>query len=257
MAQWIPKTAWQLSNLNKSYGVSYIGLNAARPNTALKQLEESDRRAPFFAMSLQRPVRNLFEGEAVAAKAVGVQSKPAPMHAKGEKSSSNVALLAKLGRRGVPMLDLRDDVDKADRPVKFIIKAAVPLPAPGAAGGFGVDGPVTGDTVYDYFHEPAEADRYGRFDEWGMWRPDQRPRQAGTPPQLKSVTLDVIVPLHCNDLLSGACNAVLPADKTSIIVVFADTQRRALSGFEALRRYGYHNIIVSSTDMIEAAAREP
>jgi rhodanese-related sulfurtransferase len=155
MAQWVPKTAWRVVSLTRTYGPQEIGIAADHKGVAVKST------APFFAMSIQKPLR-----------ALGFDSTT-----KGNLSNS--ALLKQLARRKVPFVDLRED---------FAVRSS-----------------------------PIAA-----------------------------------LPLHPHDLLSGACNDILPEDKDAIIVVVADTHRRALSGFDALRRHGYDNVILSDT----ATARE-
>ena len=57
--------------------------------------------------------------------------------------------------------------------------------------------------------------------------------------------------LHPHDLLSGACNEILPQDKANaLIVVFAASEQRAVNGLRALRRWGYENVVVTSDAVV-------
>jgi hypothetical protein len=50
---------------------------------------------------------------------------------------------------------------------------------------------------------------------------------------------------HHHDLLSGACNDILPpARKEAHLVLVASTEQRAVNGFKALRRWGFRNVVV-------------
>jgi rhodanese-related sulfurtransferase len=59
--------------------------------------------------------------------------------------------------------------------------------------------------------------------------------------------------LHHHDLLSGACCGILPEDKRARIVVFASGRQRAVNGFNALRRHGYHNVTVADAAVVTAS----
>jgi hypothetical protein len=58
-------------------------------------------------------------------------------------------------------------------------------------------------------------------------------------------------PLHHHDLLSGACNQILPKDKSAEIVVFASNFQRAINGFNALVHHGYRNVVVADFDAVK------
>jgi hypothetical protein len=155
MAQWVPKTAWRISNINKQYGVGHVGLEtgAVAKNTA---------PVPFLAATAQ-PTRAVW-GDAGSSG-----------------GASEAALLQRLYRRGAPFIDLRD----ADEAARFPLRNAVAL--------------------------------------------------------------------HHHDLLSGACCDVLPADKDGAeLVIFASGRQRAVNGFNALRRWGYHNVVVTDFDAVKA-----
>ena len=49
---------------------------------------------------------------------------------------------------------------------------------------------------------------------------------------------------HHHDLLSGAMCPVLPNDRSSEIFVVASSRQRGVNGFNALRRWGYTNVVV-------------
>lgn len=70
--------------------------------------------------------------------------------------------------------------------------------------------------------------------------------------------LPYAVPLHVHDLLSGACEAILPRDKGSDIVVFGSVQapQRAVNAFNALRAAGYRNAAVASVALLRDVAAE-
>jgi hypothetical protein len=57
--------------------------------------------------------------------------------------------------------------------------------------------------------------------------------------------LPFAVSLHHHDLLSGACQPLLPTDTSVEIFVIASARQRAVNGFNALRRWGYHNVVVA------------
>lgn len=64
------------------------------------------------------------------------------------------------------------------------------------------------------------------------------------------------VALHYHDLLSGACNEILPSDKGSELVVFAAHRQRAVNAFNALRRWGYHNVIAADFESLRFILEE-
>lgn len=59
----------------------------------------------------------------------------------------------------------------------------------------------------------------------------------------KQDPLTLAAPLHVSDILSGACVHILPEDKQAEIFVIASNAQRAVNGFNALRRWGYHNVV--------------
>lgn len=58
---------------------------------------------------------------------------------------------------------------------------------------------------------------------------------------------------HHHDLLSGACNPILPADRTARLVVFSSGRQRAINAYNALRTQGYANVTVADADSVCAA----
>mmetsp|Transcript_53588 Transcript_53588/g.164809 ORF Transcript_53588/g.164809 Transcript_53588/m.164809 type:complete len:158 (-) Transcript_53588:19-492(-) len=61
---------------------------------------------------------------------------------------------------------------------------------------------------------------------------------------------------HHHDLLSGACDPVLPRDRTARLVVFSTGRQRAINAFNALRQRGYDNVTVADADAVIAAVAE-
>ena len=140
MAQWVPKTAWRLTNLNKRYGPAYLGLGPQPPNT--------------FAAT-EQPTKFVLESE-------GFNS----------KHYSSSELREKYNCGNVAFIDLRSKHEQC----------ALPL--------------------------------------------------------LKATAL------HPHDLLSGACNAILPQNKEAELFLVATNRRRCVNGFNALRRWGFANVVV-------------
>lgn len=138
MAQWVPRTAWKLSNLNKRYGYSFLG---------------------------------------VFAKGVGASEVPRGFACR-QPSTASEALLKNLYLKGVPFIDVRDPGEAALRPI------------------------------------------------------------SGS------------VSLHLHDLVSGACCSILPEDRTSEIVVFASLHQRAVNAYNALKYWGYDNVIVTDVSSV-------
>jgi rhodanese-related sulfurtransferase len=59
--------------------------------------------------------------------------------------------------------------------------------------------------------------------------------------------LSFAVALHHHDVLSGACKPLLPADKNAELFVISTHRQRAVNGFNALRRWGYENVVVADS----------
>ncbi|CUG93851.1 Hypothetical protein, putative [Bodo saltans] len=59
--------------------------------------------------------------------------------------------------------------------------------------------------------------------------------------------LPFAVAIHHHDVLSGACKPLLPADKNVEIFVISTNRQRAVNGFNALRRWGYENVVVADS----------
>mgnify|MGYP001576593424 CR=1 FL=1 len=153
MAQWVPRTAWRVANLNKTYGAAYVGL----------QSTEAPVTGSFLSVTLTRPMAALFPGR---------------------EESSRTNLIKQLAAKQIPFIDLRDEIPRR--------------------------------------HEPIVATK----------------------------SLPHVMALHPHDLLSGACREILPVDRNAILVVVADTERRAAAGFDALKRQGYCNIVLAHSDIV-------
>ncbi len=63
------------------------------------------------------------------------------------------------------------------------------------------------------------------------------------------------VQFHHHDILSGACNRVLPKDREAQMVVFASSRQRAIQGYQALRYHGYVNVAVADAAVVMEALR--
>ena len=59
--------------------------------------------------------------------------------------------------------------------------------------------------------------------------------------------------LHHHDILSGACNWILPKNKNARLVVFATGRQRSINGMNALRRQGYENVVVADERAVTQA----
>eukprot|EP00758_Cryptobia_borreli_P004519 Tbor_TRINITY_DN4427_c0_g1::TRINITY_DN4427_c0_g1_i1::g.8039::m.8039 len=59
------------------------------------------------------------------------------------------------------------------------------------------------------------------------------------------------VDLHIHDLISGASRNILPIKRTTTMVVFSDDVQRGVTGYNALRRLGYKNVVVMDTQTVQ------
>jgi hypothetical protein len=154
MAQWIPKTAWRLQNLNSLYGTANIGLHIDGVTRAKLPYKAGPSQAVPLTVAVPFSQHTRGSGEA--------------------SSSEGQQYLATAHRRGVPFLDLRD---------RFAAETS----------------PVAGAT-----------------------------------------------PVHVHDLLSGACNTILPKDRDAEIVLVSDNHQRGLNAIRALQRWGFDRIILTN-----------
>lgn len=156
---------------------------------------------------------------------------------------SNLNKLYGLSEIGLHNADKTQHVYKAGKQVPLPFLAVPVRPVPSAFRRKGNGAAAAGDddfsqlramlkTAYD-----AEVPFLDLRDEYDI-------NQSGGP--LKKALV-----LHHHDLLSGACNDILPQDrKNAHIVLIASSNQRAVNGFKALKRWGFDSVVVTDGEAV-------
>lgn len=173
MAQYVPKTAWKVSNLTKRYGAGFVGLNSGRPMAGgSKEYFVASRQPSKFILDSEGYNSKSYSASQLEERiAAAIHANSGERRITGEEKqppSSPAAAAA-----ACSFIDLRDDAERTMLPFPFAVA------------------------------------------------------------------------LHHHDLLSGACRPLLPTDVSSEIFVIATARQRAVNGFNALRRWGYANVVVA------------
>ena len=113
MAQWIPKTAWKLSNLNKVYGVGEIGLHVQGAGAAGPYRQGVAAPVPFHAQAYY-PVPHV--GAVADSNAVTTTA------AAGSIDQEQLAMLKRAYEAHVPFIDVRDEHEIAQKALKHALQ---------------------------------------------------------------------------------------------------------------------------------------